>query len=77
MEKRCINGKMVAIPKAPALKLTKNLFRFLEKCQIITDLQYSLVQAQLNTCNEKTNPTYIARLCAILEKGVVYKVAEK
>ena len=77
MMKKRINGKLVSIPKAPAIRLTKDLFRFLEKCKVITDLQYSIVQAQLNTCNEKTNPAYIARLCAILEKPVAGKLEDK
>jgi len=65
-----IEGKVEAIPQAPKLNLTKNLFKKFEKCKVLTNLQYGIVQNQLNRCTEKDNPEYIARLCAIAEKYI-------
>jgi hypothetical protein len=73
MIRKKINGRVVAIPKAPQFTLTKNLFKFLEKCKTLTELQHSLVQEQLNKCTEKVSPEYIARLEILLEKSVADK----
>jgi hypothetical protein len=76
MIRKKIDGKVVSIPKAPQFTLTKNLFKFLEKCKTLTELQHSIVQEQLNKCTEKVSPEYIARLCAILEKPVTGKLED-
>jgi len=70
MVRKKIEGKVEAVPQAPGLNLTKNLFKNFEKCNILTTLQYNLVQAQLQKCSEKDSPEYIARLIALTEKHV-------
>jgi hypothetical protein len=77
MARKKIDGKVVAIPRAPQLTLTKNLFKFLEKCKTLTELQHSIVKEHLNKCTEKVSPEYIARLCAILEKHITENVEDK
>jgi hypothetical protein len=70
MVRKKIEGKVEAIPQAPRLNLTKNLFKNFESCKVLTLLQYGIVQAQLQKCTEKTSPEYVARLLALTEKSV-------
>ena len=77
MVRKKIEGKVEAIPQAPRLNLTKNLFKNFESCKVLNFLQYSIVQAQLQKCTEKTNPEYIAQLLALTEKSVTIPKEKK
>ena len=73
MGRKKIGNKIKSIPKMQKPKLTKILFKRLEKLEILTQLQYNTVKEQLEKCTEKTDPTYISRLAALLEKFVPNK----
>ena len=77
MVRKKIEGKVEAVPQAPKLNLTKNLFKQFEKCNSLTSLQYNLVQAQLQKCTEKESPEYIARLIALAEKYTPIQVEDE
>jgi len=77
MVRKKIEGKVEAVPQAPKLNLTKNLFKQFEKCNSLTSLQYNLVQAQLQKCTEKESPEYIARLIALTEKYTPIQVEDE
>ena len=68
-----VGDKVKGMPFRSKLTLTNNLFKMYEKAIILTQLQQDIVQVQLESCTEKTDPSYIARLCAILEKPVADK----
>jgi len=68
MIRKKVGEKVESVPILPKLRLTKNLFKRLEKAKILTQLQHDIVKEHLEKCTEKTSPAYIARLCAILEK---------
>lgn len=64
-----INKKGNPIKKI--LRLTKSLKRAFEKANQLTDLQYGIVEVELERCTEKTNPAYVARLVHLLEKPMI------
>lgn len=70
LKRKRMGNKVEAMPYRPKMTLTKNLFKFLEKATILTQLQNDIVKERLEECTEKTSPTYIARLCALLEKPI-------
>ena len=45
--------------------------KFLEKRTVITELQKMVVEYWLRKCTESSDPSYVARLAAILEKPVI------
>ena len=58
-------------PVKKILKFTKSLKRAFEKANQLTDLQYGIIEVELERCNEKTNPIHVARLVALLEKPMI------
>jgi len=70
MGRKKIGDKVKSIPVLPKIKLSKNLFKKFEKAKVLTQAQGHIVEEQLEKCTEKTDPTYVARLLAVLGKVI-------
>jgi len=68
MKRKRVGKKVEASPYQPKRVLTKDLLKFLEKANRLTKLQNDIIKEQLETCTEKIGPSYVARLCNLLEK---------